>query len=443
METKFSIRNVTRFYVPLLLQGFSQSLSYPLVAGIVAHGPLGVDGVTAQNQGLMIMFMIGALGGGLVTTGLVFAKTWFGYLTFKRLNWLMTIALIALQLITVMPPFDSWIFELFLKQPHELALVSRRILLWGVLMNLGFFMRNGPMVILFNRLESGKANNATFARIILTLAFSYFFPKYNLVGPDWGLFAMTVGVWLETLITWLYARPYVRELPNRPLPGVLTTAFSRREMTKLLVEQFRFTLPLSCGGFLLMCSPIIIAAFLGRTLNAQEMCTIHYATINAENPVAFAALRLQTVAVKFMPEYKGDKRLLWYALVVGVLFGFVPFAFSTDLIGGWFFGSFQNMPAHLIPTACTAMGIYSFICIILAVRARIEGIAAARKHPGAVMLGQIAYTLSLLLVCSILLPLGCPGWIIAVSGIFMAPICVTITIYLALAYYDRKIVCPD
>ncbi|MBQ6915809.1 MAG: hypothetical protein IJQ65_08810, partial [Kiritimatiellae bacterium] len=77
-EPRFGVGRVTRFYVPLLLQAFSQSLSYPLVAGIVTHGEYGVNALTAFSQGQMIMFMIGALGLGLVTTGMVFAKTWVG-----------------------------------------------------------------------------------------------------------------------------------------------------------------------------------------------------------------------------------------------------------------------------------------------------------------------------------------------------------------------------
>ena len=52
---KFSVGSVTRFYVPLLLQGFSQSLAYPLVAGIVTHGEHGVDALTAFSQGQMVM----------------------------------------------------------------------------------------------------------------------------------------------------------------------------------------------------------------------------------------------------------------------------------------------------------------------------------------------------------------------------------------------------
>ena len=63
-SASFGVWRVTRFYIPLLLQAFSQSLTYPLVAGIVTHGPFGVNALTAFSQGQLIMFMIGALGGG-------------------------------------------------------------------------------------------------------------------------------------------------------------------------------------------------------------------------------------------------------------------------------------------------------------------------------------------------------------------------------------------
>ena len=155
-------------------------------------------------------------------------------------------------------------------------------------------------------------------------------------------------------------------------------------------------------------------------------------TIGVANPVAFAALRLQTVAVKFVPEYPGDRRLLVYSVVVGLLLGIIPLAFATPWLGDWYFGTFQNVPHRILGTAKLAIGIYSLICVIHAVRARIEGIAAAMKRPRAVMWGQIANTVSLFLVCAALLPLGCPGWIIAISAIFVAPVCVTAVVYAAL-----------
>ena len=436
-EPRFGVVRVTRFYVPLLLQAFSQSLSYPLVAGIVTHGEYGVNALTAFSQGQMIMFMIGALGLGLVTTGMVFAKTWVGYVTFRRLNSMMMWSLLAVQCIPALPPFDRWIFEGFFNLPPELASVSRWTLLFGSVMNAGFFVRNVPMVVLFNNLESGKANAATFVRIVVTLAFSVVFPKVGLVGPGWGLFALTVGVWAETLVTWYFARPFVAALPNRP-SGRAIAPEAPVSAPKLLVEQFRFTLPLGLGGFLLSCSPLIVAAFVSRSADAVDMLAIHYVTIGVANPVAFAALRIQTVAVKFLPEYPGDRRLLVYAVVAGLLLGVIPLAFSTPWIGDWYFGSFQNVPPRMLGTAKLVIGIYSLICVIHAVRARIEGIAAARKCPRAVMCGQIAYTISLFLVCSVLLPSGCPGWAIALTAIFIAPVCVTLAVYAALAVMLRK-----
>ena len=437
-EPKFSVGGVTRFYAPLLVQGFSQSLSYPLVAGIVTHGEFGVDALTAFSQGLMIMFMVGALGGGLITTGLIFAKTWYGYVSFKRLNAMMMVSLLAIQCVPALPPFGGWIFEGLFNLPPELASISRRILVLGAVMNAGFFVRNIPMVVLFNNLESGKANNATLVRILATLVLSVAFPSIGLVGPYWGLAALTAGVWVETLVTYLYARPFVALLPNRPGSGVAMP--QARETAALVAEQFRFTLPLSLGGFLLMLSPLVIAAFVGRTANANDMLAIHYVTLGVANPVAFAALRMQTVAIKFPPEYAGDRRLLAYAVVAGLLLGVVPLAFSTPWLGGWYFGTYQNVPPRIVGTACLAIGIYSLIPVVQAVRARVEGLAALAKRPKAIMAGQIAYTASLFTVCSILLPLGAPGWAMAVTAIFIAPVCVTAIIYAALKFFasDRR-----
>ena len=429
----FSVWNVTRFYIPLLLQAFSQSLTYPLVAGIVTHGEFGVNALTAFTQGQMIMFMVGALGGGLVMTGMVFARTWYGYVSFRSLNAIMMVALLALQCVPTIVPLNRWLFEGFFALPPDLAEIARWTLLFGVVMNGSFFLRNVPMVVLFNNYESGKANNATFIRIAVTLACAAIFPRFGWVGAGWGLFALTLGTCVELLVTWLYARPYVAKLSNRPSSDS-PIANPHSLVLSMTWDQFKFTLPLSLGSFLLMLSPLAIAAFVGRTANSADMLAIHYVTLGVANPVAYAALRMQAVSIQFLPEYEGDRRLLVYAVIAGLLLGVIPFFFSLPFVGNWYFGHYQNVPDRILDTARLAVGIYSFICIIHAVRGRIEGIAAARKHPKAVMAGQIFYTVGLLVTCAILLPLGCAGWAIAVAAIFVAPVCATIAIYTSLRF---------
>ena len=430
---RFGIWNVTRFYIPLLLQAFSQSLTYPLVAGIVTHGEFGVNALTAFSQGQMIMFMIGALGGGLVMTGMVFARTWYGYVSFRRLNAIMMGVLLAVQCIPTIAPLTRWLFEGFFALPPELAETARWTLLFGVVMNASFFLRNVPMVVLFNNYESGKANNATFIRIAVTLACAALFPRLGWAGAGWGLFALTLGTCVELLVTWLYARPYVKDLQNCQ-ENADHLNFSTSQHLNLTWDQFHFTLPLSLGGFLLMLSPLCIAAFVGRTANSADMLAIHYVTLGVANPVAYAALRMQAVSIQFQPEYEGDKRLLVYAVIAGLCLGVIPFVFSLPFVGNWYFGHYQNVPDRILDTARLAIAIYSFICMIHAVRGRIEGIAAARKRPKAVMAGQISYTVGLFTTCAILLPLGCAGWAIAVSAIFVAPVCATIAIYTSLHF---------
>ena len=430
-RVQFGIGRVTRFYVPLLLQAFSQSLTYPLVAGIVTHGPFGVNALTAFSQGQMIMFMIGALGGGLVMTGMVFGTNRRGYLNFRRLNGILMVALLLLQCIPALPPLNRLVFEGFFALPPDLADLARWTLLLGVVMNGSFFLRNVPMVVLFNNLQSGKANTATFIRILLTMACAAVFPRIGLVGAYWGLLALTLGCIVEYVITWLYARPYVRTL--------LSEEGADAAVGDSVATQFRFTLPLSLGGFLLMVSPLIVAAFVGRTENAADMLAIHYVTLGVANPVAYAALRMQAVAIEFPPEYKGDHRLLWFALAAGAVLGIIPFIFSLPHLGGWYFGSYQNVPPRILGTARLAVGIYSFICLIQVVRGRVEGLAAIRKRPDAVMAGQIGYTVALLTTLAILRPFGIAGWAMAVTAIFVAPAFAATSVYAALAFRPLKI----
>lgn len=430
-RVQFGLGRVTRFYVPLLLQAFSQSLTYPLVAGIVTHSPFGVNALTAFSQGQMIMFMIGAVGGGLVMTGMVFGTNRCGYLNFRRLNGILMVALLLLQCIPALPPLNRLVFEGFFALPPDLADLARWTLLLGVVMNGSFFLRNVPMVVLFNNLQSGKANTATFIRILLTMACAAVFPRIGLVGAYWGLLALTLGCIVEYIITWLYARPYVRTL--------LSEEGADAAVGDSVATQFRFTLPLSLGGFLLMVSPLIVAAFVGRTENATDMLAIHYVTLGVANPVAYAALRMQAVAIEFPPEYKGDHRLLWFALAAGAVLGVIPFIFSLPHLGGWYFGSYQNVPPRILGTARLAVGIYSFICLIQVVRGRVEGLAAIRKRPDAVMAGQIGYTVALLTTLAILRPFGIAGWAMAVTAIFVAPAFAATSVYAALAFRPLKI----
>lgn len=438
-ENRFGVWRVTRFYVPLMLQAFSQSISYPLVASIVTHGPLGVDALTGFAQGQAVMFMIGLLGGGLITTGMVHAHDWSGYRAFRRLNSWMMAALLLLQCVPAVHPLDKLLFRGVLNLSPELAEIARWTLLGGVVMNAGFFLRNVPLVILFNNLESGKANNATLARIALTVMCSLGFPRLGLVGPWWGLGVMSAGVLAEWGITWWYARPYVNAM--REAKGMLPwkrsglddlMAAKRRWL--LVVGQFRFMLPLSLGSFVIAISPLAMAGFVGRaTISPEVMLATHYVTIGVANPVGFAALRMQAVSIAFPPEFPGDRRTLWYALGAGAVYGVALLVFSMPVVADAYFGAYQNVKPENLGFARSAIAAYCMWPMLQAIWARVEGIAAIRKRPSAVMAGQITYLVALVAALALTLHLGVLGWKVAVTGIYVATLSTIAAVYIALA----------
>ena len=441
---EFGVWRVTRFYVPLMLQAFSQSISYPLVASIVTHGPLGVDALTGFAQGQAVMFMIGLLGGGLITTGMVHAHDWSGYRAFRRLNSWMMVSLLALQCVPAVHPLDKLVFRGALNLSPELAEIARWTLLGGVVMNMGFFLRNIPLVVLFNNLESGKANNATFVRIIFTLICALTFPGLGLTGPWWGLAAMSAGVFTEWGITWWYARPYVRALAeNRGMlpwkrKGQEDLMAAKRRWL-LVAGQFRFMLPLSLGSFVLAISPLAMAGFVGRAaISPEVMLATHYVTIGVANPVGFAALRMQAVAIAFPPERRGDLRTLWYALGAGAVYGALLWGFSMPAVANAYFGSYQNVRPENLGFARAAVAAYGCWPMLQAVRARIEGIAAVRKRPGAVMAGQVTYLVSLVTALAVMLHFGVMGWKMAVAGIYVATLSTIAAVYVSLGVRKER-----
>src|ERR1039458_8115199 len=98
-----STRRLTAHFVPIALQAASQSLSYPLVAMVAAHGEGGALNLAGVAQSNLIMFMVATLGAGLVTAGMVFARTRQGYAHFVAINNLLSLATAAIQVALCIP----------------------------------------------------------------------------------------------------------------------------------------------------------------------------------------------------------------------------------------------------------------------------------------------------------------------------------------------------
>jgi hypothetical protein len=415
-----------QFYVPLLIQAASQSLTYPLVAAIVSHGKHGVVDLAAFAQGQAVMFMIGALGGGLLTTGMVFGRDAEGFRQFKRLNLWMCGVLAVLQAFACLHPFDKIVFHGVLGLVAPMDETAREVLFFSIPLQICFFLRNPSLVALYNARASAAANWATLSRIVLTACLVPLFVRQGWVGHLMGTLAMTGPVLVETILAQWLARPYIRRL----VPAADQSAGFKM--------QFLFTVPLSFGGVLLAVAGFMIGAFIARSADPARMLPIHYVTMGVVNPVGFAAIRMQAVVLAFPPRDNRDHSVFKFALVAGVLLAIFPLAGQIPFVANWYFGQIQNVPAADIPLAMRAMLLISVLPIIQSLRGHAEGLAAWRKRPNAILAGQAMNLASLVCTLFIMLNLGVPGYLMGVIAILVAVTMTLVTIRMGLVWAEME-----
>ncbi|MDR1497946.1 MAG: hypothetical protein LBS59_06015 [Puniceicoccales bacterium] len=425
-ESDYTPWRATKFYIPLVIQAVSQSLTWPLVASIVSHGNLGKDALAAFAQGHGIMIVIGSLGGGLLTTGMLFGRDARGFRIFKRLNLMFAVVLLTAQVCACLPGVDTLIYCGILGLPDPLDQIARNVTLMSIPLHLLFFLRNASLVALYNARASALANWATLARIALTVSFAWFFPQFGWVGYPMGVLAMTVPVGLEFFLSECFARTYVRNLPSLPAAAPAQN----------LRTQFLFTIPLSFGGVLLALSGIITGAFIARADSPTQMLPVHYMVMGIINPVGFAALRIQAVVLSFPPKDNYANNLLRFGFVAGIVLSIFPLLGQIPAVAQWYFVKVQNLPPADVPLVSSAMLAAGFLPVLQALRGHAEGLAAWRKRPNAILVGQAVYLASIVTTLSLCLHFKMPGYLMGVTALLVSITMTLIAIRLGLLWVD-------
>ena len=419
----FSAWNATRFFVPLFLQAASQSLTYPLVGVVVAHGLHGPAEFSAFSQGFMIMFLIGTLGFGLVTTGMVYAKDRLGYLRFQKVNSLVILIVSAIQLLLALPLPAQIVFGRLVGIEGVQLEVARWSMLFGLPAQIGFLIRNGAQVLLYNAHVTGLANSATILRIILTAILAPVFYACGLVGWTWGCLCLTIPVFLESGAMIWFARPYAERLPRIDRSGERAS----------VLEIFLFNIPLSLGGFLLSLSVFMLNAIINRVEDGPAMLAIHLIAIGLINPLSFGALRNQAVAIGFPQRDLSDQRTFLFALASGVVLALLLLLLTIPAVGHWYFCSIQNLSeAHGALARQILWWAVPFL-IFQALRGHAEGLAAYRHRPNAVLAGQAVFFGVLVVVLIALFHFGFPGHLMGIVALLCASVATFLTIRLGLA----------
>ena len=411
------------FYIPLAIQALSQSLTYPLVASIVSHGHLGSDELAAFSQGQSLLSLMGAIGMGLITTGMVFARTKSGMANYGRLVMRIAAVVGVLQFIACMPPFNNFFFSRILGLNDELAEIARWATFLGIPLQFAFFLRNKHVVQLYNEKRSDLANIATLMRILVTACLSPIFVRLGMTGFFWGSVALTLPVFGEACLSKLFAKPYMDALTDDS--GEIAS----------VGKQLRFTIPLSFGGILMSLSAFMVAVFISRAESPETSLAIHYIIMGVINPLGFAAIRMQSVVIAFPPAIYGKRRVATFAVCAGLLLSSCSIFMQIPQVAQWYFGNVQNLPPEHVALAQNAMLLIGLLPLVQSLRGHAEGLAAIKRRPNAILAGQAVYLATMVLALFVLLSTGAlPGYLMGAAAIHLAAFMALVTVRAGLVW---------
>ncbi len=413
-------RTLSGFFLPLAIQAASQALSYPLVAMVASRGPGGPLNLAGLAQSNTIMFFLGVFAISSVTTGMIYAKTREGYLKFRLMIRATGLAVIGIQAVLCIPAVTHLVFGRLIGLPPSIEQPAHLTLISSLLLQFLFFYRIPYFVVMYVGRATTTASMATIARIILTALLSPLFCYLDLVGPVWAVVCLTIPVALEALISGLFAAPYIRSLePCRGKPPSVK-------------EIFIFNIPLSVGGYFLVASAIILAAFIARAPDPDRILPIYYLALGLANPMSFAATRLQAVVIAFPPQSLQERRTFRFCLAAGALLGMLPLIFILPGAAEFYYVKLQKLNlADLDLVRMTAVSLI-FFPLSVAIRAQSEGLAAWLKKPTTVLTGHGVFLLTIIVAGFTLLMLGTPGQLIGAVGLTLGSLASSATMRLLL-----------
>jgi hypothetical protein len=411
---------LTRFFIPLAIQAASQSLCDPLVAMVATRGPGGPLDLAGLAQSNTVLFFLGMFAISLVPTGMVFARTREGYRQFYRVTLAAGFCASAAQGLLCLPALSHLLFGRLIGLPPSIEAPAQVTLLASIPLQLLFFSRIPYFVVMYLGQAAGIASLATIGRVALTAVLSPLFCWTGLVGPLWAVVALTLPVGIEAVVSWAFARPFLKNQPRDP------------QNAPRLSDLFRFTVPLTIGGYFLSLSTILLAGIVARAPEPERMLPVYYLALGLASPVAFAGTRMQTIVLAFPPADRHRRETQRFAVIAGFLLGLIPLVFILPGPAEFYYIRLQNLnPADLEWVRQTA-AVLVMLPLAVALRAQSEGLATWGKQPLIVLSGHAVFLLAATATGIIALTAGVPGCLIGAASLPIGSLASSATMRLTL-----------
>lgn len=439
MKTKFtptpSYYRLAAYFFPLALQVTLQTLSYPIVAILASRAPGGALNTAGLVQASAIVGLLWALGNGMHTGGLIYARTREGYRQFTQVNYWITAGMATVYMILILPPVSNFIFSVMMQLPPSIATPAKRALIFSFPMTLLFFQRTPYFVLMYVRGTTYVTFITAAVRMFLIVLLTTVLLFFHATGIFWAVFCMFIAIAAESLFLRVFAKRGERHLPPQSPQAILPR---RREI-------LAFVLTLSIGAALLSFSGFMIGAFIARAANPERMLPVYYLVAAVVSSFSGGIIRIQTLTIAYYRvSALVNRRLLIFAVCAGIFLGMLHLILLHPNLLNWYYSGLQGLNSSDFPLVKITSWFMVLFAPSVALRAYAEGIAAYHKKPIVVLTGQAIY-LAMVAVCAFFaLNIGISGNLIGPMALFTANILGASTIFMAMRWEQRPYVpVPD
>jgi hypothetical protein len=399
-----------RFFLPLAIQAIAQALTHPLVAMVASHAPGGTLNLAGLAQANTVAYFLQTLSFGLLTTGMVYGRSRTGFRVFLRAWVVVGCATLGAHSMLALPGPSRFLFGRVIGLPADIEAPARVAFVAGIPVRILFHLRLPFQVVLLNNRAAGKNSAAAVGRVALTLLLAPLFVSAGLVGPAWALVCLTIPVVGEVVAVLVMARPYLRSL----------SASGDKEKPPSVGALLAFTLPLSSSTAFVVLSGNVLAAFIARAPRPELVLPVYHLALSISGTVAFAATQVQRVVLAFAPQCLRDRAALRFAALVGIVAGLLPLLFQLEPLRTAYFVTMQNLSPDRFRTLRLLVLMLLGQPLMLAFRARLEGVAAYLRTPMVVLVGYSALLVSMALAGGLALAVNLPGLYIGPVGTYTA-----------------------
>lgn len=426
---KPTLIEILLFWMPLAATWFMMSVEGPYIAAIVARLPDTKINLAAFGVAISLAIFIESPIIMMMTAATTLIKDKLSYLRLRNFNIFLNAIITILMIILVIEPVFYFITKDLMQLPTNLIDITRKSTLLFLPWPAAIGFRRFYQGVLIKYGETRKVAYGTVTRLMgmSITAFSLFFLT-SVPGALIGAMALSVGVVIESIVTWIMAHKAIHYYNG------IEEDFKEGEEEITYSSIWTFYFPLLLTSLIMMGARPFITFFMARAASPMESLAVLPVVSFFVFMFRSTGMAYQEVVITLL----GDKRenqgvIKKFAIYLGTVISVVLLIIAVTPLAGIWFGTVSGLTKELVEFARLPLFIVLAIPALEVLVNYQRGIIVHQRKTRTVTIGSIL-ELSFIILTAVVMIAGfdAVGVVAAAASFLVGRIAVNIYYQIAL-----------